>query len=79
MATNYAYAYALINLTTGMCFQVQDTTDYCLNRQYVPIDPYDEDYLFKYYYPIPETVTSFDDFQGKWYTDAAHITEWTPE
>lgn len=79
MAVNYAYAYAIINLTTGMCFQVQDTTNYCLDRRYVPIPEYNEEYALKYYYPIPEIVTSFDDLQGKWYIDEEHTTEWTPE
>ena len=78
MAVKYAYAYAIIDLTTGECIQVADTTNYCLDRQYVPIDPYDEEYLFKYYYPIPESVSSEDDFQGEWYVDAAHTTKWEP-
>lgn len=79
MAVNYAYAYAVIRLTTGECFQTKDTTDYSLRRDYIPIDPYSEEYLMKYYYPIPESVSSEADFQGKWYTDATHTTEWIPE
>lgn len=78
MATEYAYAYALINLTTGECFQVTDSTNYVIDRKYVPIPEYREDYLFKYYYPIPESVSSFDDFTGQWYTDASHTTLWNP-
>lgn len=78
MATNYAYAYAVINLTTGECFQVDDSTNYILDRQHVPIPTANGNYLFKYYYPIPESVSSFDDFQGQWYVDAAHTTLWNP-
>lgn len=78
MAVNYAYAYARIDLTTGECYQVDDTTNYVVRRDYVPIPEYYENYLLKYYYPIPESVTSFDDFKGKWYTDATHTTEWIP-
>lgn len=78
MAENYAYAYAIINLTTGECFQVADSTNYFVDRQYVPISPYNEEYLMKYYYPIPTSVSSFDDFKGQWYVDAAHTTLWNP-
>lgn len=78
MAVNYAYAYAIINLTTGECFQVDDSTNYIIDRQYVPIPTFNENYLLKYYYPIPESVSSFDDFTGSWYTDAAHTTPWNP-
>ena len=78
MATNYAYYYARLNASTGMCTGVMDTSDYILDPYYVPIDVYTGNYMLKYYYPIPETVTSFDDFQGKWYTDASHTTEWSP-
>ena len=73
MAQNYAYKYAIIDLNLGgMCRGVQDTTTYVLDPTYVPITDDNIDYLLKYYYPIPETVTSFDDFQGLWYYDAEH-------
>lgn len=73
MATNYAYKYAIINdFTNGWCLGEDDTSDYILDRAYVPISEVDGKYLFKYYWPIPDTVTSFDDFQGLWYLDAAH-------
>lgn len=72
MAVKYAYGYAIINLTTGMCFQTNDTTNYSLRRDYIPINPYSEEYLGKYYYPIPESVSSEDDFTGSWYYDEAH-------
>jgi hypothetical protein len=79
MAINYAYYYAKINTTTGMCFGLQDSSDYILDPMYVPIEIYNANYLMKYYYPIPETVESFDDFQGQWYKDAAHTILWSPE
>lgn len=78
MATNYAYAYAIIDLNTGMCFQVNDTTNYSLRRDYIPIPEYNGDYGLKYYYPIPESVSSEDDFKGEWYVDAAHTIKWEP-
>lgn len=78
MAINYAYYYAQLDLNTGMCRGIQDTSDYVLSPDRVPIETYDMNYLFKYYYPIPETVESFDDFQGQWYSDAAHTIPWSP-
>ena len=78
MAVNYAYYYAEIDPATGMCTGMQDTSDYVLRPTMVPIETYDWNYLFKYYYPIPETVESFDDFQGQWYSDAAHTMPWNP-
>ena len=75
----YAYYYGVIGDTTnGRCTGVDDTTNYILNPVFVPIPEYNGNYLFKYYWPLPETVTSHDDFQGKWYTDAAHQNEWIP-
>ena len=79
MATNYAYKYAVLELSMGgICLEVQDTTNYILRPDYVPIEDDTLDYGLKYYYPIPATVTSFDDFQGKWYYDADHTQEWIP-
>lgn len=78
MATEYAYAYALINLTTGECFQVTDSTNYVIDRQYVPIPEFNENYIWKYYYPIPASVSSFDDFAGQWYYDAEHTRPFNP-
>jgi hypothetical protein len=49
-----------------------------LDRTYVPIEDDSLDYLLKYYHPIPETVTSFDDFHGNWYEDATHTIPWNP-
>lgn len=74
----YGFYYATIELNNGgECTGVQDTTDFILDPTYVPIPEYSRDYLFKYYYPIPETVTSFDDFNGKWYYDSEHQNEAT--
>ena len=78
MATNYAYYYAEIDINTGMCTGLQDTSNYILRPAMVPIETYDMNYLFKYYYPIPETVESFDSFQGQWYSDAAYTIPWSP-
>lgn len=78
MATNYAYYYATIRESDGLCIGVQDTSNYILDRLYVPIPEYNGNYGLKYYHPIPDVVESFEDFQGKWYTDAAHTNEWNP-
>lgn len=78
MATNYAYYYARINTETGMCVALKDTSNLILSPDHVPIETYTLNYTFKYYYPIPETVESFDDFQGQWYSDAAHTIPWSP-
>lgn len=70
---NFNYKYATLNLALGgICLGIRDTTDYILDPAYVPIEDDTINYALKYYYPIPETVTSFDDFQGLWYLDAAH-------
>ena len=72
MATNYGYHYANVSESDGLCLGTLDTSDYILDRTYVPVDDAYGDWLLKYYWPLPETVTSFDDFQGLWYLDAAH-------
>lgn len=74
--TNYAYAYAVIRDTDGICYHVMDTTNYIENQYYIPLDVYNGNYLAKYYYPIP---TEHGDFNGKWYIDSTHQTEWIPE
>ena len=78
MSQQYAYKYAVLR-ANGLCTSVEDTSNYILNPLYVPIDSYNGNYLMKWYHPIPETVTSFDDFQGKWYTSSTYETEWIPE
>ena len=70
----YAYRYAVLR-TNGLCTATQDRTEYILDPLYVPIEDDTLPYLMKYYYPIPTTVTSFSDFQGKWYYDVAHQNE----
>ena len=71
MSTNYAYQYAVIR-ENGLCTMVQDTTNYILDRLYIPVEGDTSIYMLKYYYPIPESVSSFDDFTGTWWNDAAH-------
>ena len=67
---NFNYKYAILDLGLGgICLEIRDTTDYILDPAYVPIEDDTLNYGLKYYHPIPETVTSFDDFQGKWYAD----------
>ena len=72
MSINYAYKYAIIELDTGFCVEEQDTSLYVLSPDYVPIPVDDGNYLMKYYWPIPEVVNSFDDFQGDWWYDEDH-------
>ena len=72
MSTTYAYKYARIRTEDGLCRGLQDTSTYVLDPTYVPIEDDSINYLMKYYYPIPETVTSFADFQGLFYYDAEH-------
>ena len=74
MDARYGYKYAVIR-TNGLCTGTQDRTDYILDPLYVPISNVDLPYLMKYYYPIPDAVTSFADFQGKWYADSAFTIE----
>ena len=65
MAVNYAYNYARIDLSTGMCLGVQTTTVDCSDSEdMIPIPVYDENYLFKYY------------INGAWYEDAAGTIPW---
>lgn len=74
--TNYAYAYAVIRESDGWCLQVKDTSNYIEDKLYIPLEEYNEEYLFKYYHPIP---TAYGDFNGKWYTTNSHDVEWIPE
>lgn len=72
MERRYAYKYARIRITDGLCIGVMDTTTLELDPQFVPITDDSINFALKYYYPVPESVTSFDDFQGLFYYDAAH-------
>ena len=75
MSTQYAYMYAQLRSSDGLCIETLDTTNYILRPDYVPIEDDTLPYLMKYYHPIPETVASFDDFKGKWYSDSTYQTE----
>lgn len=70
----YGFKYARVR-ADGLCVEIQDTTNYILNPLYVPIEDEYLPYLLKYYHPIPESVTSFNDFNGKWYYDAEFTRE----
>ena len=74
MGVNYAYYYGVLN-NNGMCVEVQDTSNYIEDRLYIPLERYHANYLGKYYYPIP---TEYGDFNGSWYSDAAHTIPWSP-
>ena len=67
----YAYKYAVIR-ENGLCVAVQDRTDYILDPLYIPITDDTVNFALKYYYPIPEVVNSFSDFNGLFYYDVAH-------
>ena len=67
MAQQYAYHYAIIE-ADGLCLEVRDTTVESSLENYIAIPEYNEDYIFKYY----------NRADGKWYTDSAFTTEWTP-
>lgn len=77
---NYAYRYGVLDLSPeyyGQCIEIQDTTTYVIRPDYVPIEEPIDRYLEKWYYPVPTSVSSFDDFTGKWYNDQAHTSEAT--
>lgn len=67
MAVNYAYNYAEIDLTTGMCIGVKTTTAETIHPALIPIPVYDGEYLLKYY------------INGEWYEDAAGTIPWQSE
>ena len=73
-ARRYGYKYAIV-MENGMCVEIRDSTDFILDPLYVPIEDDNLPYLLKYYHPIPESVTSFSDFYGKWYTDSTFTVE----
>jgi hypothetical protein len=66
----YEYYYAHINVETGLCIGIQDTSTYMDPEEYpeyVSIPEYNRAYLLKYY----------NRADGKWYTDAAFTVEAT--
>lgn len=76
----YAYKYGVLDLSSeyyGQCFQVQDTTDYVIRPDHIPISEPIEAYMELWYYPVPTSVSSFADFTGKWYYDQEHTQEAT--
>lgn len=64
MALNYAYNYAEIDLTTGMCIGVRTRSAEINNPALIPIPVYDEEYIMKYY------------LNGSWWEDAAGTIPW---
>jgi hypothetical protein len=64
MAVNYAYNYAEIDPSTGMCVGVVTTTAEGHTENFVEIPVYDEEYCFKYY------------INGNWYEDAEGTIPW---
>jgi hypothetical protein len=66
MAQNYAYAYAQIDLTTGMCLGVSSCSTPLNDPAFIEIPTYDEGYVFKYY------------INGTWYEDAAGTIPYIP-
>ena len=66
MAVNYAYNYAIIDTNTGMCIQVETSTepDKADGIGCIEIPVYDQEYLLKYY------------IDGNWYEDAAGTIPW---
>ena len=62
----YAFYYAIIDLDTRMCVEVQDTTDYIGDITFIRIPTYNEDYIEKYY------------IDGVWYKDADGTIVWDP-
>lgn len=65
MAVNYAYNYAEIDLSTGMCIGVHSMTGPSDADFLVEIPVLDTEYLLKYY------------INGSWYEDAAGTIPWT--
>lgn len=65
MAVNYAYNYAEIDPSTGMCVGVHTLTSEVTHANMIPIPVYDEEYILKYY------------INGSWYEDAAGTIPWT--
>jgi hypothetical protein len=69
MALSYAYYYAIIDLSTNMCVEVQDTSDYMDPNEfpdYIAIPEFDEELLLKYYH------------NGRWYYDTSFQNEYIP-
>lgn len=71
MSMNYAYNFAEVQDSDGMCVGVMTTTDASTEgptgsgTTYVAIPVYDEEYFLKYY------------INGSWYEDAEGTIPWT--
>lgn len=71
MSTNYAYNFAEVQDSDGMCVGVMTTTNSAAEgptgsgTTYVAIPVYDEEYFLKYY------------INGSWYEDAEGTIPWT--
>lgn len=65
MSANYAYNYAEIDPTTGMCIGVYSVTGPSDAENFVEIPVNDPEYILKYY------------INGNWYEDAAGTIPWT--
>lgn len=59
------YKYAEIDLETGECIGLHTKSSPTNHPAMVPIEVYDEEYLFKYY------------INGNWYEDAEGTIPWT--
>ena len=71
MAMNYAYNYAEVQDSDGLCLGVLSTSDpnqagpTSMGTMYVSIPVNDPEYIFKYY------------INGNWYEDAEGTIPWT--
>lgn len=68
MAVSYAYNYAEIDPSTGMCVGIYSASVQSSNPYWVEIPTDDDEYFMKYY--------SFE--TGKWYYDAEMTQEYIP-
>lgn len=57
------YSYAVVN-EVGKCYEVQKSTNYVCDRNYVPLNEFSISYLSKYYYPMAGIIDRPSDFQG---------------
>lgn len=64
MAQNYYYAYAEIDIETGLCNGVRTVSREMNHPALIRIPEYDEEYIDKYY------------LNGSWWEDAAGTIPW---
>lgn len=66
MSMNYAYNYALIDLTTKMCIEfISTSTPHTESDTVIAVPVNDPEYIGKYY------------INGEWYEDAEGTIPWT--